>query len=91
MTSEGTSAGSVFQRLYDSEINFSVSCFWDGGSIVRLGDDVNGFTDEEHTGRDWVRSSVGSRLPQDAAFLIASSQGLRDPSRRIGCRGRSAA
>lgn len=31
------------QRLYDSEINFSVSCFWDGGFEVKLGDEMNGF------------------------------------------------
>ena len=30
------------QRLYDSEINFSISCFWDGGFDVKLGDDMNG-------------------------------------------------
>lgn len=30
------------QRLYDSEINFSVSCFWDGGFTVIIGDDMNG-------------------------------------------------
>jgi hypothetical protein len=29
---------SIFQRLYDSEINFEVSCFWDGEFDVRLGD-----------------------------------------------------
>lgn len=33
----------VFQRLYDLEINFSVSCFWDGGFEVGLGDDMNGW------------------------------------------------
>ena len=27
---------SIFQRLYDSEINFEVSSFWDGGFDVRL-------------------------------------------------------
>jgi hypothetical protein len=33
----------MFQQLYDSEINFGVSCFWDAGFDVRLGDAVNGF------------------------------------------------
>jgi hypothetical protein len=32
----------MFQQLYDSEINFEVSCFWDAGFDVRLGDAVNG-------------------------------------------------
>ena len=34
---------SVFQDLYDSEINFLVSCFWDGGFEVALGDELNGW------------------------------------------------
>lgn len=34
------------QRLYDSEINFSISCFWDGGFDVKLGDGHNGFVAE---------------------------------------------
>lgn len=37
---------SVFQDLYDSEINFSVSTFWDGGFEVKLGDEMNGFVAE---------------------------------------------
>lgn len=32
----------TFQRLYDNEINFSVSCFYDGGFEAALGDDMNG-------------------------------------------------
>ncbi|WP_315731636.1 MULTISPECIES: hypothetical protein [unclassified Bradyrhizobium] len=35
------------QHLYDREINFSISCFWDGGFMVKLGDDLNGFLAEE--------------------------------------------
>jgi hypothetical protein len=38
---------SVFQDLYDSEINFTISTFWDGGFDVKLGDNINGFTSEE--------------------------------------------
>lgn len=37
---------SVFERLYDSEINFSISTFWDGGYEIKLGDDMNGFKAE---------------------------------------------
>lgn len=36
-------ASDIPQRLYDSEINFSISCFWDGGFGVKLGDEMNGF------------------------------------------------
>ena len=32
----------VLQRLYDSEINFSISTFWDGGFDWKLGDSLNG-------------------------------------------------
>ena len=34
---------SVFQELYDSEINFVVSTFWDAGFDWKLGDEMNGF------------------------------------------------
>jgi hypothetical protein len=40
----------VPQRLYDSEINFSISCFWDGGFTVKLGDEMNGFVARETVG-----------------------------------------
>ena len=36
----------VFQDLYDSEINFIISTFWDAGYKVKLGDEMNGFKDE---------------------------------------------
>ena len=35
------------QKIYDSEINVSISWLWDGGMDVRLGDAVNGFRAEE--------------------------------------------
>lgn len=31
------------QKMYDSEINMQIGCFWDGGWYVALGDSVNGF------------------------------------------------
>jgi hypothetical protein len=34
------------QQLYDREINFSISCFWDGGFTVKIGDELNGFRAE---------------------------------------------
>lgn len=33
----------TLQRLYDSEINWEISTFWDGGFIWRLGDEHNGW------------------------------------------------
>jgi hypothetical protein len=39
--------GCVIQALYDSEINCSITTFWDGGFTVRLGDEMNGFVAEQ--------------------------------------------
>lgn len=36
----------ILQRLYDSEINFKMSTFWDGGFDWWLGDDMNGYKAE---------------------------------------------
>lgn len=36
----------IFQKVYDSEINFEISCFFDTGFKIRLGDKVNGFKGE---------------------------------------------
>lgn len=35
------------QRIYDTEQNFSVQSFFDKGILVRLGDSVNGYTNEK--------------------------------------------
>lgn len=37
----------VLKKLYASEINCSISCFWDNGWDVKLGDEMNGFKAEE--------------------------------------------
>ena len=36
----------TLQMLYDSEISFEISCFWDGSFIWRLGDYANGYVAE---------------------------------------------
>ena len=36
----------IAQQLYDSEINFRIECAWDGGWVVKLGDDDNGWDAE---------------------------------------------
>lgn len=33
----------ILQRLYDSEINFAIKCFYDQGFSVYLGDAMNGW------------------------------------------------
>ena len=34
------------QKIYDSEINISISWLWDDGIVVRLGDTINGYLAE---------------------------------------------
>jgi hypothetical protein len=53
----------IFQRLYDSEINFRISCFWDGGFDVKLGDEMNGYL-AEHQVKTWAE--VGPWLRDQA-------------------------
>ena len=36
----------LLQSLYDSEINFELSRFWDAGFIWKLGDKANGYVAE---------------------------------------------
>lgn len=49
----------VLQDLYDSEINCSMSSFWDGGYEFKLGDHANGYSATETfhifaEGVDWL-------------------------------------
>jgi hypothetical protein len=60
---------SVFQELYDSEINFSISTFWDGGFDVKLGDEMNGFRAETSVWtwaevETWLREKAIEHFPQ---------------------------
>ena len=34
----------VLEDLYDSELNFELSTFWDAGYTIKLGDTQNGFS-----------------------------------------------
>jgi hypothetical protein len=38
---------SILQQLYDSEINATISTFWNGGFTAKIGDEINGFKGEE--------------------------------------------
>ena len=40
----------VIKRLYESEINCSISSFWDNGWDAKLGDQMNGFVAEGNFG-----------------------------------------
>ena len=43
MTEKPSTQRDILQELYESEINFEMSCFWDGGIDWKLGDEMNGF------------------------------------------------
>lgn len=58
----------VPQRLYDSEINFSISCFWDGGFVAKIGDTMDGFaavamTRTYREALEWLDMEVRLRYP----------------------------
>jgi hypothetical protein len=68
----GGIAMSILQRLYDSEINFEVSGFYDAGFDVRFGDHLNGFLveDKVETWADaetWLREQAVALFP-DSKF-----------------------
>lgn len=63
------------QKLYDSEINWAIETFWDGGFTAKLGDEMNGFkaektcdTLEEAADFLWVQAK--KRYPDATAFQI---------------------
>ena len=71
----------ILRDLYDSEINFSVSCFWDGGYDVKLGDPLNGW-DAEVTGlhnwhevAHWLKEAAISLYPDSTFARIYDSVG----------------
>lgn len=60
---------SIFQQLYDSEISFSISCFWDGGFEIKLGDDLNGYTAQTRVEswdevEQWLRAEALLHYPE---------------------------
>jgi hypothetical protein len=63
---------SIVQRLYDSEINFEVSGFYDAGFDVRLGDALNGSLAEGKVetwaeAEAWLRDQALAHFP-DSRF-----------------------
>ncbi len=71
---------SVCQLLYESEINFSISCFWDGGFEVKLGDELNGIVAQTRVDKwdeleRWLRSEALRQYPESqfARAMLAST------------------
>lgn len=61
----------LFKRLHASEINFSISTFWDSLLTFKLGDEMNGFKDEFNTddfekGLNWLENQAKIVYPNSA-------------------------
>ena len=61
----------TLQKLYDSEINFSISTFWDGGFDVKLCDQMNGYKAESNfktfnEALIWLQQSAIEHYPESA-------------------------
>jgi hypothetical protein len=78
---------SVLQQLYDSEINFSISAFFDDGFKVQLGDPLNGIRAEAQVrtiaeADVWLTQAVlhhypTSRFASAVLAAIATKSGSR--------------
>ena len=60
----------VMKKLYESEINCSISSFWDNGWAVKLGDEMNGFVAE---GNFRTLTESATFLDQQARRYFAES------------------
>ncbi len=57
------------QKIYDSEINVSLSTLWDGGFEVKLGDEMNGFDEEGQVCSaaeilPWLQAAIARHCPR---------------------------
>ena len=72
----------VLYELYGSEINVSISSFWDGGWEVKLGDEMNGFiattnVKDIFAAGQWLAEEAFVRYPDSKfALLYGASIGL---------------
>ena len=69
---------SILQRLYDSEINFEVSGFYDAGFDVRVGDHLNGFRVKDKV-ETWANAEAWPR--EQALALFPDSKFAQDELR----------
>jgi hypothetical protein len=70
----------IIADLYDSEINASLSWFWDGGIDVSIGDDLNGFVTGDQVATlaqaaEWLRASAVEHYP-DSEFARKHARGF---------------
>lgn len=65
---------SVMQKLHDSEINSSISSFFDGAWTVKVGDELNGWVAEElvssfEEAEQWLDRKARELYPESAYSL----------------------
>lgn len=75
---------SVMQALHDSEINASISSFFDGAWFVKLGDEMNGWVAAERVGsfeeaEVWLDRRARELYPESAYALGADEFRRRHP------------
>jgi hypothetical protein len=73
------------QKIYDPEINISTGWLWDGGIVVRLGDERNGYKAEETVA---TIGDVLSWLQQAIAYFYPSSTYARNLDAAIANRAK---
>lgn len=71
---------SVLQDLYDSEINFVIDTFWDGGFDLKLGDGANGYLAHGNVDRwgqvgPWFTEQTLLHFP-DSLFALMYRDGM---------------
>jgi hypothetical protein len=59
------------QKIYDSEINISIGWLWDGGIVLRLGDELNGYEAEETVATiadvlPWLQEAIAHFYPSSS-------------------------
>lgn len=65
---------SVFQSIYDEEINFAISTMWDGRFDVALGDEMNGYEAEGNVDTwdevaPWLADAVAWHYPNSCISI----------------------
>lgn len=73
---------SVPQELHDSEINGSISWFFDSCWVAKLGDDLNGFKAEAHCESfdeavQWLHEEAMHRFPNSGYAFEHTEQGTK--------------
>ena len=65
------SLSEVLDKLYASEVNFTISSFWDNGIDVALGDETNGYDAE---GNVQTAAEAAEWLDREARQLYPKSK-----------------